>query len=324
MRNFPGRVHTVSKEATAEVIEQPVVDNGIQRVAQHAGGLLVAIARCQQPFEHRCLGEFRRIAEAAMTPVAAGVQLAQQHLFRLASSLVRRRALGRNHFQRLVQAPVLGSERVALFQPGVVDALQQFAEADQAMARGRRKVGAGDERRQVGRVQEYRQRPAASAAAENLVGELIDSIEIRPFLAIDFNIDEPVVHLRGDLLVLEALVRHYVTPVTGRIADRQQDGPVGRSRGFQRLGTPRVPVDRVFGMLFQVWTECARESIRHGFENTSPEASTLPAIPFPEQRIPVRQHGIDVARTRPFQILPSSVKEQAGRLTVGRGSIPDK
>src|SRR5690606_39607577 len=45
-------------------------------------------------------------------------------------------------------------------------------------------------------------------------------------LAIDLDVDELAVHEGGDLRVGERLALHHVTPVTGRVADRQEDRPV--------------------------------------------------------------------------------------------------
>src|SRR5437899_346813 len=52
---------------------------------------------------------------------------------------------------------------------------------------------------------------------------LIDLIEIRPFLAIDFDVDEERVHPLGDLRAFEAFMRHHMAPMAGGIADREQD-----------------------------------------------------------------------------------------------------
>jgi len=46
-----------------------------------------------------------------------------------------------------------------------------------------------------------------------LVGALIDLVDIRPLLAVDFHVDEEPVHDRRNLGILEALVRHHVAPV---------------------------------------------------------------------------------------------------------------
>ena len=61
--------------------------------------------------------------------------------------------------------------------------------------------------------------------------------------------------------VLERLVRHHVAPVARRVADRQEDRLVlGRARR-ERLLAPRVPVDRVVGVLAQVRAGLAGESV---------------------------------------------------------------
>ena len=52
--------------------------------------------------------------------------------------------------------------------------------------------------------------------------------------------------------VLERLVRHHVAPVAGGVADREQDRLVLGARPRERLVAPRVPVDRVVGVLEQV------------------------------------------------------------------------
>ena len=63
--------------------------------------------------------------------------------------------------------------------------------------------------------------------------------------------------------VLEGFVGHDVTPVTRGVADREEDGTV-ESRGLvQRRLVPRPPVDGVVGVLAQVGTGRARETIGH-------------------------------------------------------------
>ena len=68
--------------------------------------------------------------------------------------------------------------------------------------------------------------------------------------------------------VLERLVRHHVAPVARRVADRQEDRLVlGAGRG-ERLVAPRVPVDRVVGVLAQVGAGLVREPVRHEMQGT--------------------------------------------------------
>ena len=66
------------------------------------------------------------------------------------------------------------------------------------------------------------------------------------------------------LFVFERLVRHDMAPMAGGIADRQQYGFAGLAGEFKRLLAPRVPVDRIIGMLQEVGAGFLGEAIRHG------------------------------------------------------------
>ena len=111
-------------------------------------------------------------------------------------------------------------------------------------------VGAAEERPAV-RGEETRHGPAALARQRD-GGVHVDRVDVGPFLAVDLDVDESVVHHGGDGLVLERLVRHHVTPVAGRVPDRQQDRHVPRRRLRQCLRRPLLPVHRVVGVLAQV------------------------------------------------------------------------
>jgi hypothetical protein len=117
------------------------------------------------------------------------------------------------------------------------------------------------ERPAVGR-QEDRHRPAA-ATGHGLDGAHVDLVEVGPLLAIDLDRDEPVVQQPRRRLVLERLAFHHVTPVTGRVADAQEDRPIEQLRPGERVGTPGEPVDRVVGVLEEVGTRLAREAVGH-------------------------------------------------------------
>ena len=125
-----------------------------------------------------------------------------------------------------------------------------------------REVGAAEERSQV-RREEDAHRPAAGAG-HGLDGGHVDVVEVRPLLAVHLDADEVLVHERGDLGVLEALALHDVAPVARRVADREEDRPVLALRPLERLGAPRVPVDRVVGVLEQVRARLVRQPVRHG------------------------------------------------------------
>ena len=131
-----------------------------------------------------------------------------------------------------------------------------------AVARFLREVGAAEERRAIGR-QEHREGPAARLAGQERVRGLVDLVEVGPLLAIDLDVDVQVVHHLRDGGVLERLVRHHVAPVAGRIADRQQDRLVLALRLRERGRIPRLPVDRVVGVLAQVGTGGVGQPVRH-------------------------------------------------------------
>ncbi len=124
-----------------------------------------------------------------------------------------------------------------------------------------REVGAAEERREAG-GQEDRHRPA-SGAGHRLNGGHVDVVEVGALLAVHLDRHEALVHERGDLGVLERLALHDVAPVTGGVADREEDRLVLVPGPLERLGSPRVPVDRVVGVLKQVWTRLVREAIGH-------------------------------------------------------------
>ena len=102
---------------------------------------------------------------------------------------------------------------------------------------------------------------AAGPPGQELVGGLVDLVDVGTFLAIDLDVDVQLVHQPRGLLVLERFMRHHVAPVTGGVADRQQDRLVFAPRPTQRLRSPRLPIDRVVGMLPQVRTGFVRESV---------------------------------------------------------------
>ena len=86
-------------------------------------------------------------------------------------------------------------------------------------------------------------RPAA-APGQRLHGVHVDGVDVGSLLAVDLDAHERRVHRRRHVVVLERLVRHHVAPVTGRVADAEQDRHVALAGGGERLRAPRVPVDR--------------------------------------------------------------------------------
>ena len=121
------------------------------------------------------------------------------------------------------------------------DFAQHVDEGRFAVARCVRKISAAPDRLAVGR-EKHGQRPAA-LLAEMMQRGHVDLIDVRPLLAIDFDVDEQLVHHPRGGVVLEAFMRHHVAPVTGRIADREQDRLVGRASLRPALPVP-TPTNR--------------------------------------------------------------------------------
>ena len=91
--------------------------------------------------------------------------------------------------------------------PGARDA------EDEPLELSAREIGAAEERLPF-RRHEDGHRPAA-LAGHRLRSRHVDAVHVRPFLAVDLDRDQVLVHEGRGLLVLEGLMRHDVAPVTG-------------------------------------------------------------------------------------------------------------
>ena len=131
------------------------------------------------------------------------------------------------------------------------DALEQGSKTRPAIAVLGREVRAREEGLLL-RGQEDGHGPAALAVVHREGRRHVDVIEVRPLFAIDLDADEVLVHDRGDRLVLEGLPLHHVTPVTGGVPDREEDGPLLIAGAGERLFAPGIPVDRIVRVLEQV------------------------------------------------------------------------
>ena len=136
-------------------------------------------------------------------------------------------------------------------------------------------VRAGHEGPSVGH-EEDRHRPA-TVAAHQLGRRHVERVDVGTFFAVHLDRDEVLVQERGDGGVLEGLVGHDVTPVTRGVADREEDGTVESCGLVQRRLVPRPPVDGVVGVLAQVGTGRARETIGH-WSSVGVAAAASPTI----------------------------------------------
>src|SRR6185437_10674496 len=123
---------------------------------------------------------------------------------------------------------------------GVVvrDPREHVPECRQAVARLLREVRAAEERSAVPGREEHRERPAARAARDQVLGDLIDSVDIGPLLPIDLDVDEALVEQARRLLVLEAFLLENRAPVAGGVADGEVNRLVFGPGLLERSGSP--------------------------------------------------------------------------------------
>ena len=89
----------------------------------------------------------------------------------------------------------------------------------------------------------------------------VDLIDVGPLFAIDFDVDEQLVHDARGGVVLKTFMRHHMAPVAGRIADREQDRFVVLFGFGQRFGPPGPPVDRIMLMLQKIRAGLVGETV---------------------------------------------------------------
>ena len=245
VRDEPALVDRVPVEPPADEVVHPPERHAVERPQNR-----LELVAPQQELEHGRGRELRCAAEAAPDGVDLGAEDANgvlQHARR--ERLVRRvllalRANGVDERLRLLR------DVAAAFAVGVRHRREHLPERRHPVPRFRRVVRPAEERLAVGR-QEHRHRPAA-VAAERDDRVHVHGVEVGTFLAVDLDVDEPLVHQLRNRGVLERLVLHHVAPVTGRVADREQDRLVLGARAFTRVVAPGVPVDGVVRVLEEI------------------------------------------------------------------------
>jgi len=274
VRDRPGAVDAVAEEAAVEMVAQAAQRHLLQREVQRVVQLTAPfqVAALGHGLQQRRLRKLGSAAEAAVDRVVAAVSLLGDFLDQgLQAVAVERAGLAARLLevaQGLQQAVVLAADLVAVVAEPGVHLLQHLAEGWHTVAPFPGEIGAGVKWNLPHGVEEHGQRPAAAAPRQHLVRQLVDAVEVGALLAVHLYIDVKRVHQRGGGLVLERLVRHDVAPVTGAVADRQQDRPVRFARFAQRLLVPGLPVDRVFGVLPQVETALVAKPVHLAYAAT--------------------------------------------------------
>ncbi len=251
MRHQPALVGRIAREAAAEVVVDAALADALQRVLDQPEVTLVAGPQPGPPDQlvDRGVGEFRRPPHAAMGRVEHPAEPLREAVeFRAADRDLALRPGTRLEPLHQRVAILADLRRLLAKQPRHL--AQHIDEGRPAVARGLREIRAAPERLAL-RSQEHRQRPA-TLLAQMMQSRHVNLVDVGPLLAVDFDVDEQLVHHVRGCLILEALVRHDVAPVAGRIADRQQDRFAGRLRLRERVGSPRPPGNRVVLVLEQI------------------------------------------------------------------------
>ncbi len=256
-------VDGVAVEAAADLVVDPSVGHRRQCVPGHVARQAVAVhtVTSEEELDGLRLRELGRTAPAPGLPIVRAEESFRRGGRELGIDGLRRSGCQRVCLQRPGEIRSGFQDGLPPVAPGIGDALQHLPEGRQAMAGLGGPVGAAVERLAL-RREEDRERPAAgSGQADD--GLHVDRVEVGPFLSIDLDVDEVRVHQGGDPAVLEQLVGHDVAPVTGGVADAEEDRLVFPSGAGQRVFTPRVPIDGVVGVLEEIGRGGGLQSVCH-------------------------------------------------------------
>ena len=260
--NEPLAIGGVPVEPAAELIPEPAGGHPRQREPggrerlRIPGAVPLAQMPTQQEAQLPARGELRCRAEPAVSPVVG----AQQRPHPLPGNF------GGEQFAGAGAASGEGRRRPQPFEqsgaapqqpgaaravgPGLGDPGEDSRETRPAPAILRGEVGPAEEGRPVG-GHEHRERPAAGPGGRGHERH-VDLVHFRAFLAVHLHRHEPLVHLAGDGLVLEGLVRHHMAPMATGVADREEHRDLAFPRLGEGLRAPALPVDRVVAVLPQV------------------------------------------------------------------------
>jgi hypothetical protein len=285
----PVTVHAVAVEAPAEVVVEAAprhLPAGPHHEGENLGTLCLRqhVESREQCVEMGGRRELGALAEASVLVVRRGEDRPRGARQRPDP----RRLLGDASWpraQRRDQPPGLLVHALAVGRVCLRCRLEHLAERRHPLARLRGEVGAGMEGPAVGRA-EHGEGPAPvpGQAHQRVHVELVD---VRSLLAVHLHAHVEPVHDGGGLGVLEGLPLHDVAPVTGAVADGDEERLVLLARPLEGLGAPGMPIDRVVHVLPQVGARLARQPVRGAL------ASPIHAALRSQAYQPVRPGGGD-------------------------------
>ena len=272
MRNHPVTVHGVAIESATQMVVDAPLGHPLQAQRAHVqrlqirmitGGVGTPVA--QQSLDARRVWKLGSGSESSPAAVEVLFELLPgldnwsviQARFR-SSSLWLVYPL-----EDILDGLALLSEFIAILPVKPLDALQDVGKGRHAMSWFVRKIGAAKKRVVVVRGQKHGQWPATRALHEHLVRELVDLVEIGSFFPVHLDVDEQLVHHPGRIRILERLMGHDMAPVTGRIANGQENRLVLVTRLIQGFFAPRIPLHRVTRMLLEIRAGFVGKTIAH-------------------------------------------------------------
>ena len=117
----------------------------------------------------------------------------------------------------------------------------------------------------------------------------VDVVDVRPLLAVDFDVDEAAFISAAVSAFSNDLVRHHMAPVAGGVADREQDRAVAPLGLGERLGAPGAPVHGIMRVLQQIGRGLLAEQIA---ASALPAFESLASMPSSRQRVAL-QHSLE-------------------------------
>ena len=258
MRRAPVYIHRIAVKAAADMVVNAsgcdMAQGQQRRIRRRAiSGPLIPI---QQIADHGLIREFRSLAEPAQKIVVI-FQQAHRRLFehRL-GDVLRGAARPGNQAHEFGNRGGLFRHRGAAF--GIAPILRQIVKrieerVGRLIAGGYNRLPIGHQEQVVG---------PAPAPGQNLRGEHILRVNIGQGFAVHFDGDEILVHDPRNIRVVKAFLLHHMTPVTGRIPDREKDlhpARFGFGKGFR---SPRTPVYRIMRVLAQIGRALEYQSVR--------------------------------------------------------------
>ena len=250
MRHLPVAVDGVAVKGAAELIAHAARRHLVEAEVNFLQQRRVAAAHALVEQERQQFGvkELRLAAEAAIITVKGARPLAGGIFTGIEPGVLGR--AGRL-VRRIVEQPGavglrIGNDGVALVAPGAGDAVQHLEETRVAALGGGGEIAGGEYRHAVRRQDKQRRVAASPRHRQHDVAEM--AVEIGALLAVDEDADIIPPERLDDAGIFQGGARQHMAPMTGSIAEGEENQlviPIGRG---QRFAVPGLPTDGVLGM----------------------------------------------------------------------------